>query len=80
MSDRFTVRWVVDPVAGWNLRDVERVDTLKAADVVAVLLGVGTPLMMRMNAADGAKIMLGRVRIEFVNLELFGALDDVKPA
>jgi nicotinic acid phosphoribosyltransferase len=71
---------MVDTVTGRNLCDVERIDALKAADVVAVLFGIGTSLMVGMNAADRTKIVLGCVRVELVNLELLGAFDDMKPA
>ncbi len=71
---------MVDPIIGRNLQDVERVDTLKAADVVPVLRRVGAPLMMCVNAADATKVVLGGVRVELVNPELIGALGDVKSA
>jgi hypothetical protein len=70
---------MVDPVTDRNLWNVKRIDALQAADIVCVLLGVGAPLMMSVNATDGAKIVLGRVSVELVNPDVFGAFDDVKP-
>jgi hypothetical protein len=70
---------MVGPVTGRNLRDVKRIDAFQAADVVRVLLGIGAPLMMSVNAADRAKVVLGCVSVEFVNPDVFGAFDDVKP-
>jgi hypothetical protein len=80
MLDRFSVGRMVDPVTDRNLRDVERIDALKAADVVRELPGVGTSLVMSVNAADSAKIMPGGMRVELVNPEMLGAFDDMKPA
>jgi hypothetical protein len=59
----------MNPVIGRNLCDIEGVDALQAANVVAVLLRVGTPLMMRMDAAHRAKVVLGCARVELVDLE-----------
>lgn len=80
MSDHFTVSRMIDPITGWNHRDVERIDTLEAPDVVPVLLWIGAPPVMRVNAADVAKIMLGGVRVELVDLQMLGTFDDVEPA
>lgn len=71
---------MIDPVIDRNIRDIKRIHALKAADVVPVLLGAGSPLVMGMNAADGAEIVPGCVRVELVDAELLGTLDDVQPA
>jgi hypothetical protein len=71
---------MLDSVTGRNLRDVERIDAPKAADVVRELPGVGTSLVMSVNAADSAKIVPGGMRVELVNPEMLGAFDDMKPA
>lgn len=57
-SDRFAVRWMVDAIIGGNRRDVEWIDAFEAADVVPVLRWIGSPLVMRMNAADRAEVVL----------------------
>lgn len=79
MSDHFTVRRMIDPITGWNLRDVERIDTLKATDVVPVLLRVGAPLVVSMNTANAAKIVLGGVGVELVNPQALGPINDMEP-
>lgn len=78
-SDHFAVRRMVDPVVGRHIRDVEGIDPLQATDVVAVQPRVGTPLVMRVDAADGTEVMSGRVRIERVDPELPGTFDNVEP-
>jgi hypothetical protein len=74
------IRWVVDSIVDRDVWDGERVDTLKAADVVAVLLRIRAPLMMGMDAAHRTKVMLGRVNIELIDLEMLCAFDDAKSA
>jgi hypothetical protein len=69
---------MVDAVVGRHPMDIERIDSLKAPDVVAVLLGIRTPLVVGVDAAVGAEIVLGRVRVELVELEAIGSLDDAK--
>jgi hypothetical protein len=71
---------MIDAITGGNLREVKRIDALEATDVVPVLTGVGTAPVMCVNAANRAKIVLGRMRVELVNPEILDALDDVKPA
>jgi hypothetical protein len=69
---------MVHTVIGTDVPQVERIDALQAADVVSILFGVGAPLMMGMNAADGAEIVPRRVRVELVHAEMLGALGDVQ--
>jgi hypothetical protein len=71
---------VVDTIIGGNLLNVEWVDTLEAAHVVAVLLGVGAALMVRVDTANGTEIVFGCSRIELIDLEHLGALEDMKTA
>lgn len=49
---------------------------LQTSDVVAVLIRIGPALVMRINTAAGAEVMLGGVRIEFIHLQHTFALDN----
>lgn len=44
--------------------------------VEPILLRVGSTLVMRVDATDRAKIVLGGVRVELIDPEDIGALDD----
>jgi len=74
------IRWVVDSIVDRDVWDGERVDTLKTAYVVAVLLRIRAPLMVGVDAAHRAKVMLGRAGIELIDLEMLYAFDDAKTA
>jgi hypothetical protein len=51
----------------------ERVKTLQARHVEAILLRIRPSLMMRIDAAHRAEVVLGRHRIEPVQSQLVGA-------
>src|SRR5277367_463950 len=63
------VRNVIYSLTRRNFRDFEWVDALQTADVVAVFLGIGPALMMGINAAVGAKVVLCGVGVELVELQ-----------
>src|SRR5690606_31578158 len=70
---------MVDPVFHGHVRDGEWIDALQAADVEAVLFRVGPALVMGMDAAVAAEVMLRRAGVELVEPEMFGPLDDAQP-
>ena len=57
-----------------------RIDPLQAPDVVTVLLGIGAPLVVSVDPAVGAEVVLGCVGIELVELEVLSTLDDAQSA
>jgi len=73
------IRRVIDPVVDRNVGDSKWIDALKATDVVSVLLGVRAPLVVRMDAAHGTKVVLGRTGVESIDFEMLCALDDAQP-
>ena len=73
------IRRVIDAVFHRDIRDGKRVHTFQAADVEAVLLRVGSALVMRVDAADAAEVVPRRVRVELVELQMLFALDNAQP-
>lgn len=57
---------MINTIIGRHITDQEGIDALKATDVVTILLQIGSPLMMRINAADRAEIMLRGKGIELI--------------
>jgi hypothetical protein len=55
---------VIYAVVDWNRSDVERVYSFEAPNVVAILKWIRSSLMMRIDAALRAEVMLGRLRVE----------------
>ena len=68
---------MVDAVIRGNPGNGQRIDALKATHVVAVLLWIGAALVVGVDATARTEIVLGRVRIELVERQVFRALDDV---
>ena len=71
---------MVNAVIGWDVRDGERIDTFQAANVVPVLRGIGAALVMRVDAAVEAEVVLCRVGIELVELQMLRTLEDADAA
>jgi len=71
---------MVDAIVDLDLGQQVGVDSLEAANVVAVLAREGTPLVMGVDAAVGAEVVLGHPGIELVELQDLRALDDLDPA
>ena len=61
-----SIRGVIDPVIGRDRAQIERIDAFQAADVVAVLIRIGAPLVVGVDAAARAEVMFGGTRIELV--------------
>jgi len=74
------IRWMVDAVIGRNVRNGKRIYPLKAANVVAILLGVGAALVMSVDAAIAAEVVFGGVRVELIEPQVLGALNDADAA
>jgi hypothetical protein len=60
---------VIDSVIGRHRRDIERINTLQATHIEAVLLWIRTPLVVCMDSAIGAKVMLRSPRIKLIELQ-----------
>ncbi|EGD18004.1 hypothetical protein XGA_3381 [Xanthomonas hortorum ATCC 19865] len=56
-----------------------RIDAFQATDVVAVFVGIGTPPMVRIDAAHTAEIMRSRVRVELIQPQHVFALQHMQP-
>jgi hypothetical protein len=74
------IRWMVDAVIGRDIWNGKRIYSLKAADVVSVLLGIGPPLMVGVDATIAAEVVLGGVSIELIELKVLSAFDDADAA
>jgi len=61
-----------------NVRNGERIDTLQAAHVEAVLPWIRTTLVVRVDAARAAEEVLRGVGVELVKLELVRTFHDVQ--
>jgi hypothetical protein len=70
------VSWVVDAIIQLHWFQVEWIYPLQATHVVAVLIWKRATLMMSVDAAVGAEIMLGYIRVELVELQRFLALNN----
>jgi hypothetical protein len=70
---------MVNPVFHRNVGYGEGINALQAPDVEAVLVGVRAALVVRMDSADAAELVLGGVGVEFVALEMLYPLHDTKP-
>jgi len=57
---------MINAIIGRNIIDQEGIDAFEATDVVTILLRIGSPLMMRIYAADRAEIMLRGKGIELI--------------
>jgi hypothetical protein len=57
---------VVYAVQRRDLWDIERIDSLETSEIEAVLFGIGAALMMRIDAANGAEVVCGCLRVELI--------------
>lgn len=67
---------MVDAVIGGNIWNGKRIDAFKTAHVIAVLIWVRAALMVSVNAAVRAKIMLRGMRVELVELQVLSTFHD----
>ena len=71
-----SIRGVIDAIHGRNRAELERVHTFQTPDVVSVLVRIRAPLMVRVDSAVATEIVLRRARIELVQRERVGTLDN----
>ena len=69
---------MIHAVEDRNVRNVERIDALKAAHIVGILLRIRAPLMVGMDAAHTAEIMLRSPGVELVELQAIVTLHDAQ--
>ena len=74
-----SITGMIDSVQYWDGSKVTRVDSFEAGDVVSKLLRIGPTLVMRINSANRAKIVLRRNRVELIHGELGGTFCDGQP-
>lgn len=58
----------MDAIHDRHILELIRIYALQAADVKTELLGIGAPLVMGVDATDGAKKMLGGESVELIEL------------
>jgi hypothetical protein len=59
---------MVNTIIRWHIIEIKWINPFQASDVVAVLLRVGSALVMRVYATIRAKVMLRGLCIELVKL------------
>jgi hypothetical protein len=57
---------MVDAIARRYIGNVERIHILETSNVVAVLVGIGAALMMRIDSAVGAEVVLRGHSVELI--------------
>ena len=65
---------MVDAIIDRHVGKKVWIDALEAANVVAILAGERASLVMRVDAAVGAEVVLGYLGVELVELEMLLAL------
>jgi hypothetical protein len=61
------------------LAKIEGVNTVKATDVVPILVGIRAAHMMRIDTAPGAEEVLRRHGVELISLQDVGAFNNAEP-
>jgi len=67
---------VVDAIAFGYIGNVERIHILETSNVVAVLFGVGAALMVRIDSAGGAEVVLRGHRVKLIQRQNFVAFEN----
>lgn len=67
---------MVDPVVDRHVGEQERIDAVQAADVVSVLVGERTALVVSVDAAVAAEVVLGHQTVELVQAQMLLALNE----
>ena len=67
---------MIDAVVGWYGRQGKRVHAFEATNVVAILAGIRPTLMMRVDAAVRAEIVLRGLGVELIELQGFLAFNN----
>jgi len=76
LSNLRPVGGVVYAIVGENTSDLEWIDSIKAGDIESVLGWVRSPLVMRVYPADFAEKMFRGFRIELIEAEKLGPLEN----
>ena len=71
-----TIGRMIDPIVYGDLSQQEGVDALEAADVVAILSGERTSLVVRVDAALAAEVVLGHPSVELIQTQMVLAMND----
>ncbi len=61
---------MIDPIVGLHTWNIKRIDAFKATNVIAILLWIGSPQMMRIDAAVRAEVVLRGHGVELVQPQL----------
>lgn len=72
------VRWMINAIDFANLRDIERVDSRQARDIETILHGIRPALVVSVNAASLAEVVLCGLRIELIQAKRLFALNDAE--
>lgn len=70
---------MVNTIIRGHIFQIEWIDPFEATNVVTIFMGIGTPLVMGVNTAVGAKVMLGGFGIEFIAFQHIFTLEDLDP-
>ena len=71
---------MVGAIVDDNVLEIEGAQPREAGDIDAELVGIGSPLMMGIDAAFRAKEMLGRACVEFIDRQRLDARQNVNAA
>ena len=74
------IGWMVDAIIDWHVWKKVRINAVEAAHVVTVLAGKRASLVMRVDAARGAVVVLGYLGVELVELQRLGTLENANSA
>ena len=75
----YPISRMMHPIIDWHIRYQKRINTLKATNVVPILIRERAPLMVGVDAADTAKVVLCDTGVELVQPEIFFPMDDTNP-
>ena len=67
---------MVDAIAFGYIGNVEGIHILETPNVVAVLFGVGAALMVRIDSAGGAEVVLRGHRVKLIQRQNFVAFEN----
>ncbi len=70
------IRWVIDAIGPSNGLHLTGVDPVYGPQIDAILVRVGTPLVVRINPAGLAKIVFRRVGVPLIKRQVVRPLND----
>lgn len=79
VAERHAIGEVIDAVTDRNPLQKIRIDALKATDIEAKLVRLGTPSVVSVDAAPGTKVVLCCPRMKFIDGEKLLTLQHAKP-